>query len=72
MSEVLTKTFEAVSGWREYGHFEQEEEGYITQERVGDALAFLFGGLTKSQPTSTLCTWTERYSSAIATMPTNL
>jgi hypothetical protein len=40
MSNELARTFERISGWREYSEFERDHEGYITQERVGDAIAF--------------------------------
>lgn len=39
MGIELTKAFEQVSGWREKSAFETENEGYITTERVGDALS---------------------------------
>lgn len=47
MSEGLTKAFEKLTGWLEYSHFEQQEEGYITQERVGDALSFFIWRVDK-------------------------
>jgi hypothetical protein len=37
MSNGLTKVFVWFSGWREYSQFENDHEGYITTERVGDA-----------------------------------
>lgn len=36
MSNGLAKVFEAVSGWRKCSDFEQDQEGYVTTERVGD------------------------------------
>jgi hypothetical protein len=50
MSAGLAKAFEAVSGWVEYSHFEQQEEGYITQERTGDALVYFLWRVDK-EPT---------------------
>jgi len=47
MSEGLAKVFESVSGWVEYSHFEQQEEGYITQERTGDALIYFLWRVDK-------------------------
>ena len=47
MSEGLAKAFENLTGWLEYSHFEQEEEGYITQERVGEAVAFFIWRVDK-------------------------
>ena len=47
MSEGLAKVFEAVSGWVEYSHFEQQEEGYITQERVGEWLRYFLWRVDK-------------------------
>lgn len=47
MSEELTKTFENVSGWLEYSHFEAEEEGYITQEKVGDFYSYFLWRVDK-------------------------
>lgn len=43
----MTTVFEAVSEWREYSHFESQEEGYITQERVGDGLTFFLWRIDK-------------------------
>lgn len=37
MGEQYIKAFERLSGWREYSKFEQDHDGYITTERVGDA-----------------------------------
>lgn len=34
----MLKLFEKHSGWREYSAFEADNEGYITCERVGDAM----------------------------------
>jgi hypothetical protein len=47
MSNELAKTFERVSGWREYSDFERDHEGYITKERVGDATAFFLWRVDK-------------------------
>lgn len=47
MSEGLAKTFETVSGWMEYSHFEAEEEGYITNERIGDGVSFFLWRVDK-------------------------
>lgn len=47
MSEGLAKVFEAVSGWLEFSHFEQQEEGYITLERMGDGLHFFLWRVDK-------------------------
>jgi hypothetical protein len=47
MSNELAKTFEMVSGWREYSDFERDHEGYITEERVGDAKAFFLWRVDK-------------------------
>lgn len=47
MSEELAKAFEAVTVWVEYSHFEQQEEGYITQERMGDGLYYFLWRVDK-------------------------
>lgn len=47
MSNGLAKVFETVSGWVEYGHFEKQEEGYITQERMGDGLYYFLWRVDK-------------------------
>lgn len=47
MSEEMARAFERVSGWREYGEFERDQEGYITNERVGDALCFFLWRVDK-------------------------
>ena len=47
MSSGLTKVLEGISNWVEYSHFEGQEEGYITQERVGDGLTFFLWRVDK-------------------------
>ena len=47
MSTELARTFERVSGWREYSEFEHDHEGYITKERVGDAAAIFLWRVDK-------------------------
>ena len=47
MSSGLTKALEGISNWVEYSHFENQEEGYITQERVGDGLTFFLWRVDK-------------------------
>ena len=47
MSSGLTKVLEGISNWVEYSHFENQEEGYITQERVGDGLTFFLWRVDK-------------------------
>lgn len=47
MTDNFIKVFERLSGWTEYTDFEQAEEGYITYERVGDAVAFFFWRVDK-------------------------
>ena len=47
MSSGLTKVLEGISNWKEYSHFESQEEGYITQERVGDGLTFFLWRVDK-------------------------
>jgi len=47
MSEGLARTFERVSGWREYSDFENDHEGYITNERVGEGKDFFFWRVDK-------------------------
>ena len=42
MSNELARTFERVSGWREYSEFEHDHEGYITTEKVGDDKRAMF------------------------------
>jgi hypothetical protein len=43
----LTRVFEGISNWVEYSHFENREEGYITQERVGEGLTFFLWRVDK-------------------------
>jgi hypothetical protein len=43
----MTKVFEDVSNWMEYSHFESREEGYITQEKLGDGLTFFLWRVDK-------------------------
>lgn len=43
----MTKVLEGISSWVEYYHFENQEEGYITQERVGDGLTFFLWRVDK-------------------------
>jgi len=50
MSNGLTRVFEWVSGWRECSEFEHDYEGYITTERVGDAVAMFLWRVDK-EPT---------------------
>jgi len=47
MSNGLTRVFEWVSGWRECSEFEHDNEGYITTERVGDAVAMFLWRVDK-------------------------
>ncbi len=47
MSNGLAKVFEWVSGWREYADFERDNEGYITNERVGDGKSFFLWRVDK-------------------------
>ena len=47
MSNGLTRVFEWVSGWREISEFENDHEGYITTERVGDANAMFLWRVDK-------------------------
>lgn len=47
MSSGLTKVLEGISNWVEYSHFENREEGYITQERVGEGLTFFLWRVDK-------------------------
>ena len=47
MSNGLAKAFEAVTDWVEYGHFEQQEEGYITKERIGEGLRYFIWRVDK-------------------------
>ena len=47
MSSGLTKVLEGISNWKEYSRFESQEEGYITQERVGDGLTFFLWRVDK-------------------------
>jgi hypothetical protein len=42
MSNGLTRVFEWFSGWREYSQFENDHEGYITVERVGEYGSAMF------------------------------
>jgi len=47
MSNEMARAFERVSGWREYSQFERDHEGYITKERVGEAIAFFLWRVDK-------------------------
>jgi hypothetical protein len=47
MSNGLAKVFEWFSGWREYSQFENDHEGYITTERVGDAASMFLWRVDK-------------------------
>ena len=47
MSSGLTKVLEGISNWVEYNHFESQEEGYITQEKVGDGLTYFLWRVDK-------------------------
>jgi hypothetical protein len=47
MSSGLTKVLEGISNWVEYNHFENQEEGYITQEKVGDGLTYFLWRVDK-------------------------
>lgn len=47
MNAEQIKTFEKVSGWIEYANFERQEEGYITQERIGDATCYFIWRVDK-------------------------
>ena len=47
MSNDLARTFERITGWREYSEFERDHDGHITQERVGDAKIFFLWRVDK-------------------------
>ena len=47
MSNKLTRVFEWVSGWRECSEFENDHEGYITTERVGEAISMFLWRVDK-------------------------
>lgn len=46
-SNGMTKVLEGISNWKEYSRFENQEEGYITQERVGEGLTFFLWRVDK-------------------------
>lgn len=47
MSNGLTRVFEWISGWREYSEFERDNDGYITTEKCGDAMAMFLWRVDK-------------------------
>jgi hypothetical protein len=47
MNDSIVKVFESITGWREHSNFENDHEGYITTERLGDAVSMFLWRVDK-------------------------
>jgi hypothetical protein len=47
MNDSIVRVFESLTGWREYSNFENDHEGYITTERLGDAVSMFLWRVDK-------------------------